>query len=94
MRQVGSRFAGIASWQVSGEEGQETGGNAGMGVRVAGLAGHVSRSAVYLIHKVVNLNGLNLEGLGPAPGGGGLATSAGRLSKKHGCYHTGYVNVL
>jgi len=34
------------------------------GVHVAGLEGHVSRSAFYLIHKY-----LDLEGLGPAPRG-------------------------
>jgi hypothetical protein len=33
-------------------------GNAFVGVQVAGLLGHVSRSAVFLIH---------LEGLGPTP---------------------------
>jgi hypothetical protein len=42
-----------------------------MGVRVAGLEGHVSRSAVYLVHKAFNLIGLELEGLGPAPRGEG-----------------------
>jgi hypothetical protein len=43
-----------------------------MGVQVAELEGHSSRSAVYLIHKGLNRKGLghkgiNLEGLGPVP---------------------------
>jgi hypothetical protein len=42
-----------------------------VGVHVAELEGHVSRSAVYLVHKAFNLKGLELEGLGPAPRGGG-----------------------
>jgi hypothetical protein len=70
-------------------EGQENRGGAAGGVRVAGLAGHVSRSAVYLVHK-----DMNLEGLGPAPRGGGLDASAERLSKKIGCYHTRSITVM
>jgi hypothetical protein len=61
---------------------------------VAGLEGHVSRFAVYLVHKAFNLKGLELEGLGPARCGVRLATAAERLAKKNGCYHTGSVNVL
>jgi hypothetical protein len=75
-------------------EGQGNRGDAFDGVAVAGLEGHKSRFAVYLVHKALNLKGLELEDLGPAPCGGGLATSAERLAKKLGCYHTRSVNVL
>ena len=44
-------------------EGQRNREDARGGVRVAGLEGHVSRSAVYLVR--------HWEGLGPAPRGGG-----------------------
>ena len=74
--------------------GQRDRGNTAEGVAVAGLEGHVFRFAVYLVHKALNLNGLDLEGLGPARCGVGQAASAERLAKKHGCYHMGSVNVL
>ena len=40
-------------------EGQESRGDALGGICVAGLEGHVSRFAVYLVHKAFNLKGLN-----------------------------------
>jgi len=55
------------------------------GVQVAELEGHVSQSAVYLIHVEVRT------------GAGGSETeedSARRLSPESGCYHTRSVNVL
>ena len=45
-----------------GLEGQKNRKDASVGVPVAGLEGHVSRSAVFLV--------LHWEGLGPALGGG------------------------
>ena len=54
------------------------------GVQVAELRGHMSRFAVYLIHKR----------FGPALGSSKENESAGRLSLRSGCYHTRSVNVL
>jgi hypothetical protein len=67
-------------------EGQGNREDARMGVPVAGLEGHVSRSAVFLV--------LHWEGLGPAPRGEGLDGSTERLSLKIGCYHTRSMNVM
>jgi hypothetical protein len=50
-------------------EGQGHRGDAAGGVRVAGLEGHVCGSAVYLVHKDLDLKGLDMEGLGLAPHG-------------------------
>jgi hypothetical protein len=54
--------------------GQGNLGNVREGVQVAGLEGHVSRSAVCLVHK-----GLDLEGLGLTPRGRSQNASAKRL---------------
>ena len=59
------------------------------GVQVAGLEGHVSRDAVYLIHKEAWRWRLNRR-----PGGYVVKAAAGRLSLRSGCYHTRTVNVL
>jgi hypothetical protein len=79
--------------------GQRTSRNVHTGVQVAELEGHSSRSAVYLVHKGLNRKGLdhigiNLEGLGHAPRGGGQDESAGVTCYEMGCYHTRSVNVL
>jgi hypothetical protein len=50
-------------------EGQGNREDARGGVPVAGLRGHVCGSAVYLVHKDLDLKGLDMEGLGPAPRG-------------------------
>ena len=63
-------------------EGQGNHRDVPWGVQVAGLEGHVSRSAVYLIHK----------GLGRRRAEEGY--SAGVLCYEIGCYHTRSVNVL
>ena len=61
---------------------------------MAGLEGHVCGSAVYLVHKDLNLKGLDMEGLGPTPRGGGRTSPPGVYSYETGCYHMRSVNVL
>ena len=72
-----------------GGSGAAQGGLGGVrrGVQVAGLEGHVSRSAVYLIHKVW------AKGLGRRRGENRELRRAS-IAKKEGCYHTRSVNVL
>ena len=66
---------------------------------MAGLEGHVSRSAIYLVHKGLSRKGLdhigiNLEGLVLASRGLVWDESAGVTCYEKECYHTRSVNVL
>ena len=60
--------------------GQGNHGDVLGGVRVAGLEGHVSRSAVYLVHK-----GLNRNGLKPGGSRAGAARMEGGCVRRASC---------
>ena len=70
-------------------EGQGNHGDVPRGVQVAGLEGHVSRSAVYLIHKE-----WTWRVSGRRRADEGRIIPSGVSCYESGCYHTRYVNVL